>query len=163
MIHVRRERFGVFSPWLQTRSLRFIDWSNQNRDWHTGSASPSWTTAIESARARLQERRDAATKANNIAYYQRLLDAIDAELAGDFPETTIRWPQLGRDLVYIASHLVLIVAGVRLGIALYKRARADARALEGQCPNCGYDMTGTEPPCPECGMRPADDADKPRP
>ena len=57
----------------------------------------------------------------------------------------------------------VLAAGAVLGRMLYTGARAVRRTQVGHCPTCGYDLTGIDGVCPECGGQQQRTEPPPRP
>jgi hypothetical protein len=82
------------------------------------------------------------------------------------PNSDIRWPSAPdvsgsrRKEVHerysfwplaLATAIVPATWAVTLSFALVRRRRRSARASQGRCPICGYDLRATPDRCPECG------------
>ena len=98
-----------------------------------------------------QQRLASMTHPDHMAYEQRIVDAMQAELAGKYPQRRIMWGSLALDALGVLSHLLLLVMvliGVRAGI---RSAISERRAMHGRCTRCRYNIRGSDGPCPECG------------
>jgi hypothetical protein len=151
MVVGRRTRYGLFVPWHETTNLRAHDMAGTVRDWQTGTTNPTWTPLVQAMLTTHQQRLAGMTQPDHIAYEQRIVDAMQAELAGLYPERRIMWGGLALDALAVLSHLLLLVMvliGVRAGI---RSAISEHRAMQGRCTRCGYNIRGIDGPCPECG------------
>lgn len=114
---VRRERVGLFVPWLETENLRIAAVSGKHPHWQSGSADPTWHQALRSARGWYVER--------GTAWHQRVVDAIDAELRGAYPDRRIRAGALGLELIFLGAHAVLLFPALLMIHLWLKRQYAE--------------------------------------
>lgn len=153
---LRRTRYGVFKPWLETKDLRLLDLTGQHRDWRTSTANPDWPALLQAARAHYLQVITNTTNPKVLSYHQRILAALDTEIAGGYPDRRILWPALALDVLYVLSHLLLLLMMLLLIRRVYHLGLANRRHAHRQCIHCGYDISDLPPqsPCPECGQDP---------
>jgi len=154
---LRRTRYGLFKPWLETKDLRFLDLTGQAHDWNTGTANPDWPALLQAARAHHQQVIANTTSPNVQTYHQLILAAIDTEVAGGYPARRILWSALASDAMYVLAHSSLIVLLFLLARQAFVASRTYHRAMRSRCIHCGYDAidtTGLINVCPECGQDP---------
>lgn len=142
-IVVRRERVGLFVPWRETTDLRAISGTNSFQGLHTGTSNPAWPKLLGVVRPLFA--------AGNTEWSRRLLDAIDAELAGELPRSTVRPGMLAREVVVLLSHAMLFVCAALMFRSARQTWITEGWRSKGLCHACGYDRSGADGACPECG------------
>ena len=105
MTLVRRDRRGLFIPWLETNDIRMAMASGKKGDWKTGSEDPRWHGVLRSSRKWYANQ--------DSDWHQKVVAGIDTELAGGFPIRKIRPWYLALDALVFLAHAVL------LGFILY--------------------------------------------
>lgn len=154
IVLLRRSRFGVFQPWLQTRDLELLDLTGRNTDLRSGTADPQWPAILRAARDYHAQTVAGSDDPRVTQYHQRIVDAIDTELAGGYPETTIMWGGLVMDLLYITSHFAMLFALFMLAKRVWRSGLKQHRYIQRRCVHCGYDAAEPADVCPECGKPP---------
>ena len=106
MVLVRRDRRGLFIPWIETYDLRMVSATGQKLPWQTGTDDPRWEPTLKLARDWY------AT--HDEEWYQTIVAGIDTELAGGYPDRRIRPWYLMLEIIVLFAHVALI------GAALYR-------------------------------------------
>tara|TARA_R110000782_G_scaffold210192_1_gene298285 strand:- start:5657 stop:6373 length:717 start_codon:yes stop_codon:yes gene_type:complete len=144
---VRRDRVGLFAPWLETTDLEALSASASFRDLRTGSTDPRWKGVLRAAHPFYASAAPGAPAAHAIAA------GIDDELAGRLPARRINWPMFRREAAVLGAYAMLSIALVHLLGAVRRRRLVLERRSRGVCLNCGYAHSGVLGTCPECGVR----------
>lgn len=127
---VRRDRRGLFFPWLQTDDVRLIQF-NPQQSWTSSTDDPNFHDTLAAVRPAYVEYAHERGE-----WFQRVVDAIDAELDGAYPARTVSWGLFVLDavgliapffLVYSLTWLIVLLTGYRPrtgvdGPVLFERA-----------------------------------------
>ncbi len=104
MVLVRRDRRGIFIPWLETWDLRVITVPGHGQPWHSGMDDPRWIPLLKQARD--------SYAAHDTEWHQRIATGIDTELAGGYPDRNIRPWYLLLEIFVLLAHGMLFVAAI---------------------------------------------------
>ncbi len=120
---VRRDRRGLFFPWLQTDDIKLIQ-HNPQQSWLSGTDDPIFHETLASVRPAYVEYAQQRGE-----WYQRVVDAIDAELGGAYPQRTVSWGLLVLDGLGLIAPFVLIYSMTWVIIGLTHRPRGRGTEL----------------------------------
>lgn len=115
---VRRDRRGLFVPWIERRDVRIAAVDVKHPDWQSGSGDASFHQALRSMRGWYT--------AQSTDWHQRVVSAIDKELQGVFPAYSVRWLPLMVELLVVQAHLFLLVLVYRTASQVLRRQGRDA-------------------------------------
>ncbi len=127
---VRRYRRGLFFPWLETFDVQLIHYQPYTT-WKSGTDDPVFHETLAHIRPVYVEYAHERGE-----WFQRVVDAIDAELDGAYPARTVSWGLFVLDavgliapffLVYSLTWLIVLLTGYRPrtgvdGPVLFERA-----------------------------------------
>lgn len=99
---VRRDRRGLFFPWLETNDVQLIQ-HNPQQSWTSGTDDLSFHDMLASVRPTYVVYAEQRGE-----WYQRIVDAIDAELGGAYPERNVSWGLLVLDVLGLVAPFALI-------------------------------------------------------
>ncbi len=116
MVLVRRDRSGLFLPWLETYDLRMVSGTGKKRPWQTGTDDPRWHETLRAARVWYVDQ--------DTDWHRTVVAGIDTELAGGYPDRRIRPGFLMLELLVLLAHGVLI-ATVLYGVHRALKAHFD--------------------------------------
>ena len=111
---VRRDRSGLLIPWRETVDLRMVSASGRPNPWHTGSNAPHWHEILGQSRTWYIQQ--------DSQEYQGVIDGIDNELAGNYPQYSIRPVYLALEILVLLAHGIL-AAGVFYPIHLALKSK----------------------------------------
>jgi len=125
-VMVRRDRRGLFFPWLQTIDVKLIQYQ-PHMTWKSGTGDPNFHDTLVTVRSAYVEYAQQRGE-----WYQRVVDAIDAELGGAYPARTVHWRLAMLDALSLISPFVLVYSLTWLIVRLTQvrtRTRVDGPVL----------------------------------